>query len=224
MSLFARIIQLLMAQRVDLVGLMSAFFFLAVSSASFGFTGEVLDLSQAVVVVRPGELPSAEKAAATVLVEELEARTGIHLRSTSEWPKGKTVIAITSQEEVPAWGVEIPSYDKATEWDEGMSRERLSWQTTMKYPESMVYEGLDSKASYKVRMSGYGKFLLRIDGELVGAADSRVEMGEVLEVSVPAVHLPDRKLELTWDSPTDEGHLNWRKHSRLAEVWLIKQE
>ena len=105
-----------------------------------------------------------------------------------------------------------------------MSRARLSWQATMNYPESLVYEGLDPKVSYKVRMSGYGKFLLRIDGELVADADSRVEMGEVLEVSVPAELLQDRKLELTWDSPTDEGHLNWRKHSRLAEVWLIKQE
>jgi hypothetical protein len=57
----------------------------------------------------------------------------------------------------------------------------------------------------------------------VGNADDRVEMGEVRDVAVPAEHLQDRKLVLTWDRPTDEEHLNWRKHSRLAEVWLLKQ-
>ena len=31
------------------------------------------------------------------------------------------------------------------------------------------------------------------------------------------------KLTLTWDRPLDEGHLNWRQHSRLAGVWLLKQ-
>jgi hypothetical protein len=28
---------------------------------------------------------------------------------------------------------------------------------------------------------------------------------------------------LTWDRPADEGELNWRKRSRLAEVWLLKK-
>ena len=104
-----------------------------------------------------------------------------------------------------------------------MSRARLSWQTTMNYPEAVVYEGLDPDASYTVRMSGYGKFLLRVDGDLLGDAGKTVEMGEVQDVRVPAGYLQDRKLVLTWDRPTDEGHLNWRQHSRLAEVWLLKQ-
>ncbi len=108
-------------------------------------------------------------------------------------------------------------------WNEGMSRARLSWQATMNYPEAVVYEGLDPDAAYTVRMSGYGKFLIRIDGERLGDTTGRFEMGEIQDVCVPASHLQDRKLVLTWDSPTDEGHLNWRQHSRLAEVWLLKQ-
>ena len=72
--------------------------------ASIGLAAQSLDLSQAVVVVRPGELPSAETAAATVLIEELEARTGIRLGTTSEWSAEKTVIAITSQGDVPGVG------------------------------------------------------------------------------------------------------------------------
>jgi hypothetical protein len=48
-------------------------------------------------------------------------------------------------------------------------------------------------------------------------------MGEFTEFAVPAKHLKDRKLVLTWDIPDDEGHLNWRKRSRLSEVWLLKK-
>ncbi len=108
-------------------------------------------------------------------------------------------------------------------WDNGQSRARLSWQTSMNYPEAMVYEGLDPNAQYVVRCGGYGKFLMRIDGELVPMPKDKVEMGEHMEFAVPAEALADRKVVLTWDMPMDEGHLNWRQHSRLAEVWLVKK-
>ncbi len=109
-------------------------------------------------------------------------------------------------------------------WDEGMSRERLSWQVTMNYPEAVVYEGLDPGWIYTIRCSGYGKMLLHIDGEPVYETPVRsLEMGEVQDFEVPKRFLEDRKLVLTWERPTDEGHLNWRYHSRLAEVWLIEE-
>ena len=108
-------------------------------------------------------------------------------------------------------------------WDQGQSRARLSWQVTMNYPEAVVYEALDPNAAYTVRCGGYGKFLLRIDGELVDIQHDRAEMGENKDFPVPAKYLEDRKIELTWDRPTDEGHLNWRQYSRLAEVWLLKK-
>jgi len=72
-----------------------------------GAAGE-LDLSEAVVLVRPGESPNAEQAAATVLVEEIEKRTGVRLDVSASWPAGKTVVAITSQRAVPEWGRAIP--------------------------------------------------------------------------------------------------------------------
>lgn len=58
--------------------------------------GATIDLHDAVVVVRPGVLPHAEKTAARVLVEEVEKRTGVHLNTSSTWPTDKPVIAITS--------------------------------------------------------------------------------------------------------------------------------
>ncbi|MBI1320674.1 MAG: hypothetical protein GC168_17255 [Candidatus Hydrogenedens sp.] len=108
-------------------------------------------------------------------------------------------------------------------WDNGKSRARLSWQTSMNYPEAVVYEGLDPAASYTVRCGGYGSFLLRIDGERVDTPEGKLPMGEFAEFEVPAEALKDRKIALTWDTPTDEGDLNWRQQSRLAEVWLLKR-
>ena len=60
------------------------------------------------MVTRPGDLPCAEQSAATVLIEEIEKRTGIRLSRSTSWPAGKVVIAITSQTNVPGWGRNIP--------------------------------------------------------------------------------------------------------------------
>src|SRR5580700_11012568 len=67
-----------------------------------------IDLSQAIVVVRPGPLANAEKAAAVVLIDEIQKRSGIRLRESTRWPVGKKAIAITSENQVPAWSRAIP--------------------------------------------------------------------------------------------------------------------
>jgi hypothetical protein len=108
-------------------------------------------------------------------------------------------------------------------WEEGKSRARLSWQATL-WPRAMVYEGLDPTASYVVRSTGYGQALLRLNGERVEPVVNGKEMGEFKEFVVPSECVKNRKLMLTWDRPADEGDLNWRKKSRLAEVWLLKKE
>ena len=108
-------------------------------------------------------------------------------------------------------------------WDNGMSRQRLSWQTTMDWPRAVVYEGINPSATYTVRTTGYGECLLRIDGERVQSSRERTEIGEINEFTVPVSALEDRKLVLTWDRPTGESHLNWRQQSRLSEVWLLKR-
>jgi hypothetical protein len=107
-------------------------------------------------------------------------------------------------------------------WDNGKSRARLSWQVTM-WPEAVAYEGLDVKGRYVVRTSGYGQALLRVDGERVEPLIDGKELGEFKEFAVPAAALGDGKLRLTWDKATGEEKLNWRRQSRLSEVWLLKQ-
>ena len=108
-------------------------------------------------------------------------------------------------------------------WDQGFSRARLSWQTTS-WPIAMVYNGLDPRGTYVVKSSGYGQALLRINGERVMPTKDGREMGDIKEFPVDAKYVKGRKLILTWDKPTGEENLNWRKKSRLAEVWLIKEK
>ena len=67
-----------------------------------------LDLSQAVVVTRPGKLPAAEAVASTVLVEEIAKRTGVSLKTSSQWPAGDSpVIALTISDAENPWAEQI---------------------------------------------------------------------------------------------------------------------
>ena len=107
-------------------------------------------------------------------------------------------------------------------WDQGMSRARLSWQTTM-WPTAIVYEALDPNAAYVVRSTGYNQALLRMNGERVNPVIDGKAMGEIKEWRVDRKLLKDGRLVLSWDRPMNEDRLNWRQRSRLAEVWLIKR-
>src|SRR5690242_294082 len=67
-----------------------------------------IDLRRATVVVRPGDLPNAERTTATMFVVEIAKRCGIRLRIASDWPASGPVIAITSERQVPAWKRPVP--------------------------------------------------------------------------------------------------------------------
>ena len=86
------------------------FLFALLAASSFAGT---VDLRQAVVVVRPGPLANAEKAAAFVLIDEIEKRSGIRLMKSTSLPQGKPAIAITSESQVPGWGRAIPAFGVA---------------------------------------------------------------------------------------------------------------
>jgi hypothetical protein len=105
-------------------------------------------------------------------------------------------------------------------WDNGKSRRRLSWQTSMGWPIAMVYDGLDPAKPYLVRMTGYGEAKPRANGQLLVPTRYGKEIGEIKEFSIPMGLLKDGTLRLTFD-PIDERHLNWRQHSRVSEVWLM---
>jgi len=111
-----------------------------------------------------------------------------------------------------------PGYDFS---DNGMSRKRLSWLTYMRWPLSMEYTDIDTTANYTVRITGTGESLLKINGQRVAPSMYGRGAGEIKEFPVPSSLIKQGKLILTWDD-LDETFLNWRKQSRVCEVWLIK--
>ncbi len=107
-------------------------------------------------------------------------------------------------------------------WDQGKSRARLPWQVTT-FPAAMLYDGLAENGTYVVQSCGYGQALMRINGDLITPTNDAREAGQRKQFPVEAKYLKGGKLVLTWDRPKDEGNLNWRQKSRLAEVWLIRK-
>lgn len=106
-------------------------------------------------------------------------------------------------------------------WEGGYSRQRLSWMVSLRWPSAMRYDHLDTTAHYVVRITGYGESLLRANGVLLKPSLYNKGTGEIKEFPVPADISKSGTLLLTWDDINEE-HLNWRQHSRVAEVWLIK--
>ena len=107
-------------------------------------------------------------------------------------------------------------------WDEGSSRKRLSWQTSLDWPLGLVYQRLDPAASYRVRLTGYGEARLRLNGESATPTLYGKGIGEFKEFPVPPRLLKEGKLLLTFDPLPEEAHLNWRQQSRVSEVWLLR--
>ncbi|MBS0030013.1 hypothetical protein ACTJJ0_21240 [Chitinophaga sp. 22321] len=106
-------------------------------------------------------------------------------------------------------------------WESGYSRQRLSWMVSLRWPSAMRYDHLDTTARYMVRVTGYGESLLRANGVRLTPGVYNKEVGGIKEFAVPSSLTGTGTLLLTWDA-IDEEHLNWRQHSRVTEVWLIK--
>ncbi len=70
--------------------------YITAANPSSPATGAI-DLSGAVIVTNPGTLANSEAMAVTVLMEEVQSRTGIALSTTATWPGSGVVIALTSQ-------------------------------------------------------------------------------------------------------------------------------
>jgi hypothetical protein len=114
--------------------------------------------------------------------------------------------------------------DDATDiawWDNGFSRARLSTQTFQNNPE-LVYDNLLADARYIIRVAGMGEALLRVDGKRLSPIVYNRENETFKEWIVPLNLSMDGQITVTFDEP-EESHLNWRKHSKVSDVWLLKQ-
>ncbi len=119
--------------------------------------------------------------------------------------------------------VKTISYD-ATDvawWDNGFSRKRLSFQLFQNAP-VLDYDKLEPGARYVIRVCGYGDALLRVDGVRLSPVVYNKEADTFKEWIVPLSLTGDGKITVTFDEP-EESNLNWRQHSRISDVWLLKR-
>ena len=106
-------------------------------------------------------------------------------------------------------------------WDNGKSRKRLSFQLFQREPE-LDYENLDPHARYIIRVAGEGDALLRVDGRRLSPVVYNREPETFKEWIVPLSLTQDGRISVTFDGP-EESHLNWRKQSKISDIWLLKQ-
>ncbi|MEO9894108.1 hypothetical protein [Aurantibacter sp.] len=107
-------------------------------------------------------------------------------------------------------------------WEkDGLSRKRLSTQLFQFTPE-LEYDELDSNSNYIIRVSGYGEALLRANGERLKPTNYEKDFEQFKEFPLSKELIKDGKLKITFDKP-DEEHLNWRKQSRVTDVWVLKE-
>lgn len=107
-------------------------------------------------------------------------------------------------------------------WEnDGVSRKRLSTQL-FQFSPILEYDELEADTNYLIRVSGYGEALLRANGQRLKPTKYEKGFEQFKEFPLPKDLIQEGKLKITFDKP-DEEHLNWRKQSRVTDVWLLKQ-
>jgi hypothetical protein len=107
-------------------------------------------------------------------------------------------------------------------WEnDGVSRKRLSTQL-FQFTPTLEYDELEADANYLIRVSGFGEALLRANGQRLKPIKYEKGFEQFKEFLLPKDLIEDGKLKITFDKP-DEEHLNWRKQSRVTDVWILKQ-
>lgn len=103
----------------------------------------------------------------------------------------------------------------------GLSRKRLSTQL-FQFTPTLEYDGLDPNSDYIIRVSGYGEALLRANGERLKPTKYEKGFEQFKEFPLSKDLIKEGILKIAFDKP-DEEHLNWRKQSRVTDVWVLKQ-
>jgi hypothetical protein len=106
-------------------------------------------------------------------------------------------------------------------WDNGKCRKRLSTQTFQLSP-VLVYENLDPNGRYIIRVAGEGDALLRANGHRIAPVVYNKDFETFKEFVIDRRLVSTGKITVTFDI-AEESHLNWRRQSKICDVWLLKQ-
>lgn len=176
---------------------------LFIASAIAPVFGDSIDLKQATVVIRGGQLPAAEKIAPVILTEEIAKRTGVTWPVTDQWPdQAKVVIALSTKSDPPSWKDKIPSLASAAlEKPEGFSIRVVRGQDNQ--PTRIFVTGSDPRGV----LFGVGKLLRNVDwnvGAVTLPADFAVDLAP--DRSIRGHQVGYRATANSWDAWTAEQY------------------
>ncbi|HTI50594.1 MAG TPA: hypothetical protein VL475_06580, partial [Planctomycetaceae bacterium] len=185
--------------------LRSLSWFAIVCFVSFGAAdarAEPVDLTRAVVVIRAGELPAAEKIAPVILTEEIAARTGLHWKVSTEWPaQADAIIAISTSANPPAWKDRLPAKDAPSKKAEAFAIRVVP--AADKRPAIVQITGADPRGA----MFGVGKLLRTLDWQLGRVAlDARFSTDEAPDRPLRGHQIGYRNTANSWDAWTYEQY------------------
>ena len=171
------------------------------SIVTYSAIAETIDLTNATIVIRAGELPSAEKIAPTILTEEIARRTGLKWQVTTQWPaKADCIIAISSVANPPGWQNRLGMASSSVPLKaEGFSINITS--AANGNPSVVAITGNDSRGE----MFGVGKLLRSLDWT-VGAVsiDARFKASESPDRPIRGHQIGYRDTANSWDAWTFE--------------------
>ncbi|MFD1143313.1 hypothetical protein ACFQ4C_19450 [Larkinella insperata] len=159
--------------------------------------------------IRALKSPAEQLARMNVIANWENPGSGSYYDDVSSGSKSPRVTTISDDATDIAW------------WNDGLSRARLSTQTFQNSP-ALEYSDLDPGARYIVRVAGSGDALLRVDGRRLHPTVYQKELETFKEWIVPLSLTQDGRISISFDQP-EESHLNWRQHSKISDVWLLKQ-
>lgn len=161
-------------------------------------SGSAIDLTAATIVVRGEDAPMVEQTAAIVLIEEIEKRTGLRWKTTTQWPSQGNVIAILSGDSPTLHDRTIPIAER----EKGSQGFSLATQKGESGDATIWVVGADPNGA----LYGVGKLLRSVDWK----------KGSVI--------LPD-PIDLS-TAPQDEirGHqLGYRTTANSYDAWTPEQ-
>lgn len=125
--------------------------------------------------------------------------------------------------EAPVTNPAEEAWPEPTLWwlDDGKSRKRLSWLSSLEVGEAL-YQGLNPHKRYSLRFTGYGKPQIWIDNKKISLEnEDTLELGKIRIYSVPSELIKDMEITVTWRLQSADLKKNWRQRSRICELWLI---
>ncbi|GMW03574.1 MAG: hypothetical protein AMXMBFR84_47080 [Candidatus Hydrogenedentota bacterium] len=169
-----------------------------------------IDLGNATVVVRSGKVPLVEQTAATVLVEEVEKRTGIRWPVSTTWPKVGKAIAVLSGTSNTLKGKHVPTKGAIT------AKEGFAIATE---GDVIWIAGVDPKGA----LNGVGKLLRQLEwGKGAVGLTAALNAVESPELPIRGHQLGYRTTANSYDAWTPEQYEQYIRELALFGVNAVE--